>query len=105
MSQIILIHPDAPIQPARGDACNGCGVCCLAEPCPVGMIVSRKRRGACVALRWDDAHHRYRCGMMSKRIGWWPNLLRRLMQRYIAAGQGCDADSMVVGAANDPVRR
>jgi len=105
MSQIILIHPEAPTQPARGTACNGCGVCCLAEPCPVGMLVSRKRHGACTALRWDDAQRRYRCGMMSTRPGWWPGLLRQLMQRYIAAGEGCDADNLVVGAPDDVLRR
>ncbi|MDT0138632.1 hypothetical protein [Acidovorax sp. PRC11] len=35
-----------------GQPCNGCGLCCLAEPCPLGMLVSRRRHGACVALRW-----------------------------------------------------
>jgi len=39
--EVILIHPEAPAKPPLGAPCNGCGVCCLAEPCPVGVLVSR----------------------------------------------------------------
>ncbi len=90
--QIIRIHADAPLKPGLGMACNGCGVCCLAEPCPVGMLVSRKRSGACRALRWNDAEHRYRCGLMQDMTGSrtpWAWLACRL----IAAGAGCDSDA------------
>ena len=95
MPQIIYIHPDAPAKPPVGDACNGCGVCCLAEPCPIGMLVSRKRHGACTALAWDDAQRRYRCGMMNAGAHWprWAGaLVQRWVRRVIAAGVGCDAD-------------
>ena len=74
--QVIHIHPDAPRKPAEGEPCNGCGVCCLAEPCPVGMLVSRKRRGACVALVWSQATPtspaRYQCGLMLRATGLTP---------------------------------
>jgi hypothetical protein len=96
--QIIHIHPAAPPQPPLGAPCNGCGVCCLAEPCPLGQAVSRKRRGACDALRWDAAQAIYRCGAISDAEGvlgsrwrWLAPLLRRLARRWIAAGVGCDA--------------
>lgn len=83
--RVIEIHPDAPPKPAEGAACNGCGVCCLAEPCPLGVLISRRRHGACSALRWDGA--RYLCGVLAARpqglAGW-------LVRRWIAAGQGCD---------------
>jgi len=101
MSQVIYIHADAPAKPAMGAACNGCGVCCLAEPCPVGMLVSRKRRGACSALVWVGEQRRYRCGMMSvgpswpRWLGWIRAPLQRWMQRFIAAGVGCDSDAQV----------
>lgn len=49
---VVFWHGDAPAQPAMGQPCNGCGLCCLAEPCPLGMLVSGRRHGACVALRW-----------------------------------------------------
>jgi len=87
--QIIHIHPDAPLKPAVGNACNGCGVCCLAEPCPVGVLLSLKRRGACRALRWHDAERRYRCGAVGSGRG----PLARWARRLIAAGRGCDSDA------------
>ena len=89
--RIIHIQPDAPLKPRVGAACNGCGVCCLAEPCPVGMLVSLKRHGACTALRWDDGERRYTCGLLSPvhRPAWLPAWWVR---RVIAAGIGCDSD-------------
>lgn len=89
--QVVHIHPEAPAKPAWGQPCNGCGVCCLAEPCPVGMLVSRRRRGACAALRWSDEERRYRCGLVTGEHGCWPRFVRVLARRWIAAGIGCDA--------------
>lgn len=101
---IILIHADAPAKPAVGAACNGCGLCCLYAPCPLGMLVSRKRRGACHALRWQPHERRYRCGLLaapglSGRVGVRAALHRWrlvLLRRWIAAGVGCDADLAIV---------
>jgi len=100
--RVITIHALAPPKPAYGSACNGCGVCCLSEPCPVGMLVSRRTRGRCAALRWHEATARYRCGLIAAQApsasngsaGWLASAARALVQRWIAAGQGCD--SMVV---------
>jgi hypothetical protein len=95
-TRIIKIHPDAPPKPAVGAPCNGCGVCCLAEPCPLGVILSRRLKGACVALRWDGA--RYVCGALTAqpsgvagRLGNW------LVKRWIASGTGCDCSLEVAG--------
>ena len=103
LPQIIHIEPVAPPKPAWGQPCNGCGVCCLVEPCPLGQLLSRRRRGACSALRWEGASGRYRCGAMLAPAevlraavpGRWLQalllpLLRRLAGRWIAAGRGCD---------------
>lgn len=121
---VAIIHPEAPAKPAFGAPCNGCGLCCLAEPCPVGMLVSRKRHGACVALRWVEADtlsagrmdravggaSAYRCGLITapheQLPAWlqqrWPALgrmlssvLQRVAVRFISAGSGCDADLLV----------
>jgi hypothetical protein len=97
--RVIHLHPAAPPKPAEGAPCNGCGVCCAAEPCPVGMVVSRRRRGPCRALSWDEGEGRYRCGMASdpsRVLRWLPGalspLVRRLSLRWIAAARGCDSD-------------
>lgn len=86
--RVIRIESAAPPKPALGAACNGCGVCCLVEPCPLGMVWSRSRRGACSALVWDGAAGHYRCGVLVRAQVWRP--LARLVQRWIGAGQGCD---------------
>jgi len=98
--QVIHIHPDAPRKPAEGQPCNGCGVCCLAEPCPVGVLVSRRRHGACAALQWSQADQRYVCGLLAARgEGWLSRALHRLLSRWIAAGIGCDSDLEPSGQA------
>lgn len=100
--RVIAIHPDAPPKPAWGQPCNGCGVCCLQEPCPVGVLLSRRRDGACDALRWSEAESRYRCGLLSQPADVLPRPLRpwalpiaRAAHRWIAAGIGCDCDTEV----------
>ena len=94
--RVILLQHGAPAKPAEGAACNGCGVCCAAEPCPLGMLLSRRRRGACVALDWDAAGARYRCGAIVTPGRWLPwlpaGLARRLAMRWVAAERGCDSD-------------
>jgi hypothetical protein len=90
MQRTIRIEPAAPPKPAPGAACNGCGVCCLAEPCPVGIVVSRRRSGACAALRWDG--QRYTCGVLTDARGW----RARWLSRWIAAGRGCDSTTEVL---------
>lgn len=104
--QTIYLQPDAPRKPALGERCNGCGICCLAEPCPLGVLLSGKRSGACHALRWDPTGREYRCGAVTDPagvlrdrlpavLGWvalglqWP--VRWGARRWIAAGTGCDS--------------
>lgn len=114
-SRVIHIHPCAPVKPAEGDPCNGCGVCCLSEPCPLGVLLSGRRTGACEALQWveaqDDGLGIYRCGALSdphdvllRRLprtvrSWVPILARGLplvARRWISAGSGCDCSLSVV---------
>ena len=97
-SQIIHLHRAAPDKPLEGQPCNGCGVCCASEPCPVGILVSRKLKGACRALFWSADEQRYRCGLIVEPQQYLPRSLRglsrfvaRLAYRYISAGSGCDS--------------
>jgi len=96
--RVIHLHPLAPPKPPPGAACSGCGVCCAAQPCPLGIVLTRRLRGACAALRWDDGEARYRCGLLvdtSRTLGvstWAAPAVRALAARWIAAGAGCDSD-------------
>lgn len=104
--QIILIQPKAAPKPAHGAPCNGCGVCCLLEPCPLGVLLTRRRQGACVAVRWHGEAHQYRCGALGEPVDvlqsvlprslrrlapWLAPGLARLAKRWIAVDQGCDS--------------
>ena len=102
---VIHLHPEAPPKPAPGQACNGCGVCCAWQPCPLGVLATGRRHGACAALRWDDGASRYLCTVVADPGAQWPGLprplrpaLQALARRWIAAGAGCDCDAEV-GAA------
>jgi len=126
---IILIRSDAPAKPAMGSNCNGCGVCCLYQPCPLGMMLSGRRSGSCAAVYWNDALRAYRCGAVDRPLPVLQSSLPRPLQalapvlarplaaaalRWIAAAKGCDSSLQVldatmpageaaplVGAAND----
>jgi hypothetical protein len=91
--QVIHIHRDAPPKPAPGAPCNGCGVCCLAEPCPLGIVLGRRLSGPCAALRWSAPARRYECGALTTLAQ--GHLLQRIagraVRRWIAAGRGCDS--------------
>lgn len=97
--RIIYLQPEAPRKPATGAPCNGCGLCCLLEPCPVGILVSRRLRGTCKALLWAPNLGRYRCGIASApgrfmpltgpRMEAW---VARWVRRMISADSACDAD-------------
>lgn len=111
----IHIEREAPQKPSVGEPCNGCGVCCLLEPCPLGVLLSRRRIGACSALRWQAMGPNYRCGALTEAsevlreslpgfahlalptLAW---LLARLGRRWIAVGAGCDCE--VTGLHDTP---
>jgi hypothetical protein len=106
---VIHLHPLAPAKPIVGKPCNGCGVCCAFAPCPLGMLVSGRRRGACAALRWQADAQRYDCAVASDPGSVWPRLplalqapLMQLARRWIAAGAGCDSDLEAEVAAPVP---
>lgn len=89
-------HEAAPNKPLPGQPCNGCGVCCLAEPCPLGMLLSLRRRGACSLVRWHSAEGRYRCAALGDPSrGLLASLRHRLARRWIAAGSGCDSTAEI----------
>jgi len=87
-----------PPKPPSGQACNGCGYCCGAEPCRLALeYISPEIAGPCPALEFEGG--RFHCGMV-RRPGWYmslPNdwadeLLGPLFARLLGVGRGCDAE-------------
>ena len=112
----IYLEHGAPAKSPAGATCNGCGVCCQYEPCPLGVVLSLRRSGACVASVWDPNRRQYRCAalvdprsLLRSRLpaafqgacgpaAW---LLSRFAPRWIAAGVGCDCDLEILDATAD----
>jgi len=99
MPQIVTLPSEAPDKPALGAPCNGCGLCCAAELCPLGRVMFGKSRGPCPALVWQAAERRHVCGLATKPAahlrrlpGFLAPLFARLARRWISAGSGCDSD-------------
>lgn len=82
----------------------------------MGMILSAKRVGACVALRWSAQAQQYRCGVVlnaTEAVGaalppamrWAAPVLGlplgRLARRWISAGSGCDSSLQANRPLND----
>jgi len=96
MHQVVILPREAPDKPALGAPCNGCGLCCAAELCPLGRLVFRRKRGPCPALDWRAAERRHWCRLVAAPERHLPKFLAplaaRLARRWIAAGTGCDSD-------------
>jgi len=95
----IRIHAAASDKPAVGAPCNGCGICCLAAPCPVSRLLLKHTENACPALVWQDDTLLYRCGMLqspARYVRWLPGrldgLFIGLVRRWLALNIGCDSD-------------
>lgn len=101
-TQLIWLHPAAPLKPAAGQRCNGCGVCCAAEPCPQARLFLWQRHGACRALEWQTDRQHYRCGLVmhpQRYLRWLPERLAArfgaYVKRRIAADSACDSDVQI----------
>lgn len=90
----IYLNVLAPRKPAEGDVCNGCGVCCALETCPIARIRYLRANGPCPALQWLAGERRYQCGFLVCPDAYFPSWLVPLARigvaRAIAAGKGCD---------------
>lgn len=97
---ILHLHPAAPAKPLVGAECNGCGICCALETCPLARLRFWQKEGPCPALTWSDLENRYHCGLLSQPVHFWsavPKVFhpytQRLSHRWIAAGIGCDCEA------------
>ncbi|MFA6015330.1 MAG: hypothetical protein WC742_09710 [Gallionellaceae bacterium] len=96
-TQTIELHLLAPPKPALQANCNGCGVCCAAEPCPVAILFLFQVSGRCRALVWQAKNFRYHCGMVIAPAQFSPLIpkkfqapLGKFFSGRIATGTGCD---------------
>ncbi|MFZ6724198.1 hypothetical protein ACO0K2_01755 [Undibacterium sp. MH2W] len=101
-STVVWLAQQAPRKPEIGQSCNGCGVCCAAEPCPVARVFLWQRKGSCRALMWDPSQSLYRCGMLLQPaafLDWlpqrWQGWFGRRVRRWISAGVACDSDATI----------
>ena len=87
------------LKPAYGLPCNGCGYCCVEEPCAIALehIPDHPREGACVALEREG--DRFVSGMIRRPSPYmqlpndWTDVhLGRIFAAALGAGRGCDAD-------------
>ena len=89
---------EAPPKPNFGEACNGCGVCCIAVPCSLARDFVGAFEGPCPALEHEDG--RYWCGLVRNphkhMIGikdkpWGDEVIRDILMASGAFGIGCDS--------------
>lgn len=81
----------------HGTPCNGCGRCCLEEPCVLGSLVTEKLTGECPALQWRDEHAC--CGLVATPADYSPfrahlvgaQLLSEAAMVLTGSGIGCDS--------------
>lgn len=100
--RVIWLQAAAPSKPAVGEACNGCGVCCAIETCPVSRVFLWQWRGPCRALEWHAEARHYRCGMLLHASRYLKILPRSFepkfqawIRRWIAADTACDSSAEV----------
>lgn len=102
---VLMLHALAPPKPAVGAACNGCGVCCAMELCPLAMVLHGKQQGPCPRLQWSDAEQRYFCGLLAdarESTSLWRAVRQAWVRRWIGAGTGCDCTLVADPVASSP---
>ncbi len=97
---------NALTKPAYGSPCNGCGLCCKNELCPLGAFVFNDWKGPCPALHENDGQ--FSCGLVNKPETYAPVLtaisgkdaMSKAALHLIGSGAGCDA--RLDGESNNP---
>lgn len=76
--------------------CTHCGLCCIAQVCPLGQAAMRvPKQGPCYALEWDEANpDQSRCGLIAHPEKYLPPatiaaLSGEHLPTVIGSGAGC----------------
>ena len=82
-------------KPAYGQPCNGCGLCCIAQQCPLSLAIFGKR-GVCPALERGEGKT-LTCGLVRSTgdyvadlPAWGGAALSEAFGLLLGAGVGCD---------------
>lgn len=90
---------DAPTYPGFGKTCNGCGQCCIIEPCQLARDYAGVREGPCPVLVREGTA--WRCGLTIEPHRHMPGLagkpfadavLAPMFSEALGIGRGCDAE-------------
>lgn len=112
-----LIESVSLEKPQQGAPCNGCGVCCIAQVCELGLALGDPIN--CKALiRNPDLS--FTCGLVadpyrfipedelqvwkfidSRQAGAGESRLKRLQADLLGTGRGCDCDDDVIRSLRD----
>ena len=81
-----------PTKPRYGAPCNGCGVCCQQELCPLGTTAFGAVPAPCPALHWVQG--RFWCGLalMEYEARRQDMTIVPRLADALRLGQGCDME-------------
>lgn len=95
-------------KPAYGQPCNSCGLCCIAQQCPLSKAIFGPR-GVCPALERGDGKT-LTCGLVRSTGDYVPDLpawggaaLSEAFALMLGAGVGCDGT--MAGEEPDPAAK
>jgi hypothetical protein len=88
-----LVEMSLPNKPRYGEACNGCGLCCAIQLCPVAEIMFEGASAPCPALKMAPDGSRTYCQLVAieKEFG-----LAPLVQKVLGIGNGCGMEDEVI---------
>ena len=84
-----------PKKPPEGTACNGCGLCCAVQLCPLAVEFIVDAAAPCPAMEFADG--RFWCGLARRPSRYFgipvsgTRLIRALVHAELSIGEGCDA--------------
>lgn len=83
-----------PEKPLWGSACNRCGLCCLVETCPLGLMFFGDKAGTCPALKLGGGQSH--CQLIAQPDAVLPALIAAEAQEMalimLGSGMGCDSE-------------
>lgn len=78
-----------PDKPKCGSPCNGCGVCCASEVCPIGVLAYGDISAPCPALILSPCRSKAICGLVAIESD---HEMEPLLKEQLGIGLGCSMD-------------